>query len=257
MSRAGTLGRACPGRPRRVGLAGVLALVACGVGAPPAPAQPASSEAGAVVSVNGEGEVESRPDVAVVSAAVVRQAPSAEAALARSSEAMAQVLDALERAGVDEADVQTSGFQVSPLRRPRPARGDEPPPGPDIVGYEVTNRVSVRARDLDRLGVLLDSVVRAGANRLDGISFSLSDPTEAGDTARRRAVADARRRAELYASETGTRLGPVVRIEEEGGPRIAELDHRVAFAEAAAVPTAPGRVSVTARIRVTWSLEPL
>lgn len=243
------------GRRRgRLALATAAALwLACGApGGREAAAQDAASTR--TVVVTGSGVARARPDTAELSAGVVTQAESAQAALAANSRAMRAVAKALADAGIAEEDVQTQGLVVAPLRRPQPARG-EPASGPDIVGYEVTNRVRVVVRQLDDLGSVLDASVKAGANRLDGVSFSLADPVAPLDEARRRAMADAQHRAVLYAEAAGATLGPVLRVEEESQPGFEPRYQRLSMAEADVVPTAPGSLDFRASVRVTWALE--
>jgi uncharacterized protein YggE len=225
-----------------------LAALCAGAAAADAPEPPA-------LVVSGEGESAAAPDIAEIVAGVVTQAPTAEAALAANSKAMRAVLDALAKAKVARADVQTQGLSVQPVRRPWPQQGEPPPAGPEIVGYEVANSVRAVVRDLDALGAVLDALVRAGANRLDGVSFALADATAPADEARRRAVADARRRASLYANAAGVALGRVLRIEEGGAPVFEPRMARFATA-AESVPTAPGTLAFHAAVRVTFALEP-
>jgi uncharacterized protein len=243
------------GLARRGGLAG-LALAALAAGAPAARADDAPPPPlPRVVVVTGEGSARTRPDSAEIGAGVVSTAPSAQAALAANSKAMRALLDALKKAGVSDGDVQTTELRVSPQWR-QPSSRSQTGMAPEIVGYEVTNGVRVVVDDLDSLGALLDAALRAGANRLDGVRFSASDPSVPSDRARRAAMADARRRAALYADEAGARLGAVLRVEEAEAPGFEPRAARMILAEAQAVPTAPGVLDFRATVRVTFALEP-
>lgn len=202
---------------------------------------------GAVLTVTGSGSATARPDTAHVQAGVVTQATTAAQAIRANSEAMSRVLRRLAAAGIADTDVRTTGLVVMPLRRD--ARNQRP----EIVGYEVANRVVVRVRALDRLGALVDQIVAEGANALDSIGFSLGDPRPVLDAARERAVADARHRADLYARALGVRLGRAVTVVEAGPAE--PIRPRAAMTAAAAVPIAPGEEEYTVTVTVTYALE--
>jgi uncharacterized protein YggE len=228
-------------------LALALAASACapmgrGPGAPP---HRASS-----VTVTGTGTVTAVPDMAQITTGVVTQAPTAAQALAANSQAMERLLQALGALGVAARDIQTTNISVSPLRRQ--GRDGQPP---EITGYEVTNQVRVKVRDLSRLGRVLDQQVGQGANLVYGVQFGQQEPLRLLDEARKRAMADARRRAELYAAAASLKVGRVVAVQEAGAasPR-PEMAPRVAMA--AAVPVAPGEQEIQASVTVTFTLEP-
>jgi uncharacterized protein YggE len=117
-----------------------------------------------------------------------------------------------------------------------------------------SNVVTIRARDLDRLGALLDAVVTTGANQLNSLTFGLSDPQPATDEARKRAVADARARAALYAEAAGVALGPILSITEGGGYQPPQPMYRRELAMDAGVPVAGGEVSVSASVTITYAI---
>jgi uncharacterized protein YggE/Kef-type K+ transport system membrane component KefB len=205
----------------------------------------------ATVTVSGVGTVTASPDMAEITTGVVTQAPTAAQALGANSQAMEKVLQSLAALGVAARDVQTTNIGVSPQHRP--GKDDGRPP--EIVGYEVTNQVRVKVRDLGRLGRVLDQQVGQGANSVYGIRFGLADPAPLLDEARKRAMADARRRADLYAAAAALRVGRVVAVQEAGAaaPR-PETAPRVMMS--AAVPVAPGEQEIQASVSVTFSLEP-
>lgn len=234
--------------PTRSSLVLALALVAsaCAPMGPPRGMPPRVSS----VTVTGAGTVTAAPDMAEITTGVVTQAPTAAQALAGNSQAMERLLQSLGSLGVAPRDVQTTNISVSPQRRP----GKEGHP-PEIVGYEVTNQVRVKVRDLARLGRVLDEQVGQGANLVYGIHFGQQEPALLLDEARKRAMADARRKAELYAAAAGQRLGRVVAVQEAGAvlPR-PELAPRAMMS--AAVPVAPGEQELQATVSVTFTLEP-
>lgn len=202
------------------------------------------------ITVAGTGTVSAAPDMAEITSGVVTQAPTAAQALAASSQAMERLLQALGALGIAARDIQTTNISVAPLRRQ--GRDGQPP---EITGYEVTNQVRVKVRDLPRLGRVLDQQVGQGANLVHGIQFGRQEPVPLQDEARKRAMADARRKAELYAGAASLRVGRVVAVQEGGAasPR-AEIAPRMAMS--AAVPVAPGEQEIQASVTVTFTLEP-
>ncbi|HZP37315.1 MAG TPA: SIMPL domain-containing protein [Methylomirabilota bacterium] len=206
--------------------------------------------AAATVTVSGVGAASAAPDMAEITTGVVTQAPTAAQALAASNQAMEALLRSLGSLGIAARDIQTTNVSVSPQRRQeRDGR-----PG-EIVGYEVVNQVHVKVRDLPLLGRVLDQQVAQGANSIQGIRFGLHDPAPLTDEARKRAIADARRRAELYATAAGLTLGRVLSVQEAGtvSPRPEPMG-RVMMS--AAVPVAAGEQEIQVSVTVTYALEP-
>jgi uncharacterized protein YggE len=203
--------------------------------------------------VTGTGEASARPDVAVISTGVVVQADTASAALAENTRAMNRVLEQLRAAGLAQEDIQTSQFAVTPLyesRQPDPQRSE--PPG--IVGYQVSNQVTARVHDIERLGVTLDALVNAGANSIDGLYFDVADPKQLLGKARDAAVADALAKARRYAAAAGVELGAILAI-EEGGAYAPPRPMMRAEAMAAPAPIAPGQTEMSANVTITFALD--
>lgn len=228
-------------------LALALAMSACGPMAGPT----GSARRAATVTVSGVGTVTAPPDMAEITTGVTTQAPTAAQALAANTQAMEKLLQSLTALGVAARDVQTTTINVSPQRRQ--GRGEGRPP--EIVGYEVTNQVRVKVRDLGRLGRVLDQQVDQGANSVHGVRFALAEPAPLVDEARKRAMADARRRADLYAAAASLKVGRVVAVQGAGAaaPR-PEMAARALMS--APVPVAPGEQEIQATVSVTFSLEP-
>jgi uncharacterized protein YggE len=203
--------------------------------------------------VTGTGEARARPDVAVVSAGVVVQADNASAALAENTRAMNGVLEQLRAAGLPSEDVQTSQFAVTPLYDTRPPDPQRTEP-PRIVGYQVSNQVTARVRALDRLGAMLDALVRAGANSIDGLRFEIAEPKTVLGEARDAAVADALAKARRYAGAAGVELGEILAL-EEGGSYAPPRPMMRAEAMAAAVPIEPGETELYASVTITFALR--
>ena len=204
------------------------------------------------IRVQGSGGIDARPDQAVILAAVVDQEARAGAALEANSREMARVLQKLAEFAVAKADIRTRGFSVTPVFERRQSGTTTP----RIIGYRVVNRIEVKVRDLARLGAMLDALVAAGADRLDGIRFSITEPAPLADKARVRAMADARRKAELYAKAAGARVGRVLEIAEQGvsvpRPRLMQATEMRART---AVPVAPGEQRVSANVTVVYEIE--
>jgi uncharacterized protein YggE len=211
-------------------------------------AAPAWAEA--KMTVSGIGEVAAAPDMATISLGVTTEGMEAAEAMRRNSEAMTAVLAAVAAAGVAERDVQTSALSVSP--RWEPPRPNET--APRVSGFVATNIVTVRVRDLDALGGVLDAVLGEGANTLNGLSFGVADDTALRDAARQAAVADAARKARVLAEAAGVTLGPVTEIVEGGGFGGPFPSARMDMAMAEAVPVAPGELSLQATVTMTWTI---
>ena len=202
-----------------------------------------------LITVSATGYAYAEPDRATVSTGVAAEADTAAAALSANTELMQKVVDGLKESGIDAKDIQTSNFNVEP-RYTNPRDGTPPV----INGYRVSNQVSVLVRDLKGLGGLLDRLVTLGANQIGGLSFEVSKAETLKDEARKEAVANARRRAELLATAAGAEVGEVVTISEEmsyGGPRPVAM--RAAKAES--VPIEAGTETLEARVTVTWKLK--
>lgn len=206
-----------------------------------------------IISVQGEGEVKTKPDVATVSTGVTSEAPTAQDALNRNNAAMAAVIAAIKAAGVAEDDIQTSDFSVSPQY---PVL--QPGQAPRISGYQVSNQVTVRVKDLAKLGATLDALVRAGSNQINGIQFGIDDPKSVLDEARKKAVADAKARAEIYAAAAGVSVGSVVQISETSAVIPPQPMYRMRAMSAVAessVPIQAGQQTVTSNVSVTFELR--
>jgi uncharacterized protein YggE len=202
------------------------------------------------ITVTGTATVSARPDTAELSVGVVTQAPTATAALADNTVAMQRVLKLIADLGIASRDVKTESIRIAP-QRPQPQPGRAAPP--DIVGYEVSNRANVTVRDLSLLGRLLDGLVAQGANTLGGIAFSIADPAPLLQQARAAAIADARRRAEVYTTAAGVKLGRVLLIHDQtAGPPRPMAARMMA---AAPVPVAPGEQDIEASVSVTYAIE--
>jgi len=206
---------------------------------------------GRAIAVAGEGMVSAVPDMAEVSAGVQSRATTARAALDQNNAAMAKVIDALKKAGIADKDVQTSRLNLSPVYDRNVNSGERRP-----NGYQASNSVTLRVRDLTKIGTLLDTLVSAGANDVGGVRFLIAEPQPLMDEARRRAVADATRRAKMLADAAGVHLGKVERIDETGAqlprPMFAAADIAM---RSTAVPVAAGEQEIRVTLSVRFGIQ--
>jgi uncharacterized protein YggE len=210
-----------------------------------------------VISIEGRGEVTGVPDTAFVTSGVTTQGATAREALDANTAAMTQLIDTLKAAGIEPRDIQTSGFSVNPnyvYTDARDANGYTLPP--KINGYQVFNTVTVRVRQIDKLGAILDQSVTVGANTINGVSFSMADPSKLYDEARKVAFADARAKARLYADAAGLELEQIKLISETqnyGQPQ-PYMMRDAAMSAAAPVPVQTGELTFAINVQVTWEL---
>jgi uncharacterized protein len=213
-----------------------------------APAQ-AQNAAPATISVTGEATVSVPPDLAEVDGGVTTEAKTAREASESNNVAMGKVLLALKGAGIAEKDIQTSRLSLQPQNAPNRSGP------PAIVGYSASNRVTIRVRDVTKVADVIDTLVSAGANDIGGIHFSVSAASKLLDDAREQAIADARRKAEIYAKATGVALGSPLSISEEGSPAPMPF-RKMVGAMAAAAPVAQGEETLAVIVNVSWAIKP-
>ena len=203
------------------------------------------------VMVEGTGTVSTVPDIADVMTGVTNRAESARQALDANNAAMERLIKALKKADIDDKDIRTSGFNVSPLyeyiKSTRQSR---------ITGYQASNQVTVTVRELKRIGRVIDDVVTAGSNQVRGVQFRVSQPERLLDEARKKAFADAKRRAELYADAADIDLGKVIHIQERSArfpqPRMLAAS---AMKESRDVPVSPGSQALSVNVSVKFELD--
>ncbi|MDP9813471.1 uncharacterized protein YggE [Rhizobium tibeticum] len=210
----------------------------------------------AVISVSGEGQASVAPDMAVLNLSVVKQAKTARSALDENNKSMNDVLAALKKAGIAERDLQTSGFSVQP-QYSYPQSNDGQPQSPQLIAYQVSNSLSVRVRDLSKLGVILDEAVTLGVNQGGDIQFTNDKPEKAMEEARKNAVANAIAKAKTLAEAADVKLGRVIEISETSPrPQPAPVYRAAMMKEAAdsAVPVQGGETSYNITVNVTFSI---
>ncbi len=203
----------------------------------------------ATISVTGEATVSVPPDLAEIGGGVTSEAKTAREASEANNAAMGKVLQALKGAGIEEKDIQTARLSLQPQSAPNRS-------GPSaIAGYRASNRVTIRVRDVTKVASVIDTLVGAGANEIGGINFVVSQASKLLDEARERAVADARRKAEIYAKAAGVTLGAPLSISEEGNSAPAPY-RRMAAGMAASAPVAQGEETLQVTVSVSWAIKP-
>ncbi|MCJ8191530.1 SIMPL domain-containing protein [Sphingomicrobium aestuariivivum] len=194
------------------------------------------------------------PDVVNISAGVVTTAPTAAEALRQNSETMQRIVRALRQAGVKERDIRTQRINLNPRYDDRGGYENR-----KIIGYQAQNMVSVKFREIEQSGRILDVLVGEGANQIYGPNFELDDPAEALDEARADALEQARERAGLYAAALGKRVVRLAYFSEGGAQMpspIVVTGSRIRMEAAdAAPPVAPGEQEVGITLNLRYILE--
>ncbi|QDM14955.1 SIMPL domain-containing protein [Tardiphaga sp. vice304] len=203
------------------------------------------------ISVSGEGTVSVPPDMALIDGGVSSEAKTAREASEANNAAMGKVLLALKAGGLDEKDVQTARLSL------QPQYAQQTRPGPNVIsGYRASNRVTIRLRDVTKVAATIDTLVSSGANEIGGINFMVEKASKLLDEARLEAVADARRKAEIYAKAAGVSLGMPVSISEDGGGAPAPMTFRKMAGVAASAPVAQGEETLRVTVSVAWEIKP-
>jgi uncharacterized protein YggE len=286
-----TLRFACVGRALlvSVGLLGVASGAACTPQTVVSNAVPAANAPVRGISVSGVGKASGKPNVARSTIGVEARADTAEAAIGEVNQRMAQVIAAMKQAGVADGDVRTSTLSLNfersyeppqpaamapaaapamapatavagaPAGKPKPAATPAVPAAPLVKlpqgFYTATNNVEVTIRSLDSAGRVLSAATNAGANQLYGIRFEIEDPSLLQAEARKKAVADARTRAERLAQLAGVKLGPAVSISElEGGGGSGPVPMFAMAKMDAAAPVERGELTVTSTVQIVYAL---
>lgn len=204
-------------------------------------------------TVRGTGTVKETPDIAIISGGVSSRGDTASSAMAINRRTMNNVFAAMKSAGIEGRDMQTSNLSLRAEYDYSNRQNGEPAP---LIGYQASNQLTMKVRDLSTLGGMLDTLVRAGGNTFSGLSFALSDPSAARDEARRLALRDARHKAELYADEAGYDVRRIITLSEgaeNGGQPRMMAAMRMAESDQA-TPIAGGEVGYTVAVTVVFEL---
>jgi len=198
-----------------------------------------------LVTVGGEATIAVAPDTALIRIGVTSQGKNAREASEANARQITAVLAAIKASGIDDRDIQTSRLSLQPQYDPNKSGTAR------LTGFQVTNQLTVRIHDIGKLPDILDRAIAAGANEMSGIEFAVSQQSRLLDQARAEAVADARRKAELYAQAAGAKLGRVLQIADESAPAPRPL---VQAMRAGAVPVAPGEQMLRVAVTVSYEL---
>lgn len=204
------------------------------------------------MTLTGIGEITTEPDMAVITSGVLTQAKTAREALSANNDAMANLMELLAEQDIEPTDIRTSNFSVQPEYIYPESNGSNVR---RINSYTVSNDVTVRIRDLEKLGPLLDTMVSVGANQIRNVNFAVADTTELYVEARKAAVADALAKATLYADAAGIELGPIITISESSAPmpRAPEAA-MMRMASDSSVPVAAGELAYSSSVTIQWSI---
>lgn len=205
------------------------------------------------ITVQGTAIISLKPDMASLYLGVDAQASTATQAQSNASKAMAAVIAAVRKEGVADTDLATQGINLNPTYEPMVSGT------PHVNGYQASQSLSIKVRDLDKVGPVIDAGVAAGATSVGGISFSLADPTAATDQARQMAVADAHKRAQTLATAAGVTLGAPISVTEESATQppvyYAASGATVDKAAIAPTPVQVGTTDVTVTVDVVYSIS--
>jgi uncharacterized protein len=201
------------------------------------------------VVVTGEGSVSVAPDIAKIRSGVTTRGKTVREATETNSKTMAAILTALTESGIPQKDVRTAQLSIQPVYA-----AQEPGKEQKLVGYSVANHVSAKIRHVEKLGDVLDRLIAAGATEVWNVEFQVADPGKALDQAREAAVADARRKAEVYAKAAGVSLGRVISIQEESAASPAPMRALARSAGDAQIPIAPGENTLRAVVTVGFEI---
>jgi len=240
-------------------LAGVLVFARTGFVPSAAQAQTVAETTSALprtITVVGEGSVKMKPDIAQANIGVEVVEPTVKEASKGARDTMEAVLKALTEQGVDEKDIQTSGFSVW-TERPYGPEG----PSREEVLYHVSNQVAVTIRDLEKVETVLGTAIESGANNIYGVTFSLADPSQVESRARKEAVANAQAKAQELATLNDVEVGDVVSVSEVIGGRGGYYTSVVREAAVAAGmgggggPIAPGELELTLQLEIVYTVQ--
>ncbi|WP_292286532.1 SIMPL domain-containing protein [Marivita sp.] len=211
---------------------------------------PAFADTSGRITVTGDGSVSAAPDMAIITMGAAADAESAKIAMDETSAITSAILERLTEAGIASRDIQTSDLSLIPMWSNQSSTDGRR----RIEGYRASNRVTANIRDLDVLGPVLDAVLTEGATNLGGLQFTISDPEPLMNDARRKAVEDARARADLFAEASGVTLGRLLSLSETASraPRPETL--RMARAADAGVPVAEGETEISAGVTLVYAI---
>ncbi|HZQ10344.1 MAG TPA: SIMPL domain-containing protein [Anaerolineae bacterium] len=205
------------------------------------------------IGVTGTGQVFVKPDTGIASVGVNVTAPTLDAALNEVNQKMTAVINAIKAQGVDAADIQTTSYNVSPITN-QPKEGESAV----VTGYNVQNIVTVKIRNIDNVGKVLDAALAAGANSINSVYFTVDNPTQAENDARTQAVKNAMAKAQTLAAAAGVKVGNIVSISDIS-PQVIPFVRTAEFAVPAAAnsagPIETGQTSVMVNVEMHFEIS--
>lgn len=218
------------------------------------------------VSFSGEGKITAKPDIAVISFAIVTEFPTSKAAQDANSKKSNQVTDFLKKQGIEDKDIKTSSYNIYPqysypVPMPQGISLDSPTyynPNPKITGYQVNQSFKVKIRNLDKASGVLDGLVSAGANQVNNLGFQIDEPEKLKAEARAKAIADAKKKADELRSQLGIRLGHIVNFSENTGgyPGPYYLEAKVSDGRGGGGPSLPvGENEISVSVTITYQIR--
>jgi len=211
-----------------------------------------TEEAKNAISVGGMGKVFVKPELANISIGVESRAKTAGEASGQNKRDMNQVMSSLKAMGIKDEDIQTTDYSIYPDIRYNEKEGEK------IIGYVARNMVQVKVRGLDKIGDILDKVTDAGANAIHGIRFTVEDPSQYKDEARKLAVADAKSKAEKLAKSANVRLGTLLSLREEYRPgEYYMYEERAEMAgDMGGAPISAGQLMIMVNVQMQYEIVP-
>lgn len=210
------------------------------------------------LTLTGSATIDAVPDIAYISSSVVSEAASAEEALALNNTKMQAVFDALATAGIEQRHIKTSNFSLQPRYAQHHPRPGEIQRAPEIIGYSVENTLTVKVVNLATLGKTITEVVKFGSNQLGNIYFDVSNKEQLLDEARTKAVMDAKRKAAIYTSAAGVKIGRLLSLSEGNTPPSyprPQVFARTAALEDAPTPISGGELQIAFTVSMKWEIE--
>ncbi len=228
-----------------------IALLAC---SPVAAHDTGGHEQAELISVSGTGDASRAPDMATVSAGVVSEALTAQDAMQKNAAAMSKAFEELRRAGIQEKHITTSQMSLHPQYK----KFDNATQSRGISGYSVRNTVSAKTYDMENVGPMLDALVKAGVNNINGVNFGMKNSEDARSEARIEAVKKARAKAQEMAAAAGVRLGRIKSMNESGGfspPAPVAYARGAAFSAAESTPISAGEQTLRVTVNMVFEIE--
>ncbi len=206
------------------------------------------------ITVSGEGKVYAKPDVAIVSLGFTNTGATVAAVTKNNTDKMNAVIDAVKKLGVDEKDIQTTNYNLSPLYNYTEVAGRI------FQGYTLSQNIEVKIRDFTKIGDVLSQATVKGANLVNDLQFAIDNPEQFKEQARAKAIAQAKSNAQNLAKESGVNLGKIINVYENYNAYPVEYNSAKAMgggvAESAPAPTIqPGQQEIDITINLTYQVK--